>query len=81
MREKRLYVAPTQPDRRGPGGQGEAGAARELQAFGFDDERARKVAVLPPDATRKETAILTNPTDEPEAAAVTAMASRSNASN
>jgi hypothetical protein len=71
-------------DRMGP-----ADAARlkqwlpaNFRRFGIAPEKVKKIVVLPPDRTRKETAILIlgNPADEPAAMALTVKGSKSNTS-
>ncbi|HEV8632175.1 MAG TPA: hypothetical protein VGV61_17810 [Thermoanaerobaculia bacterium] len=54
-----------------------------FKRFGVDPAKVKKVVILPPDATRKEIAILllTDPADEAAAVAVTVKSSKSNSSD
>ena len=57
--------------------------AANFKRYGIAPARVKKLVILPPDKERKETAIilLTNPSDEAQARAVTVKSSKSNSSD
>lgn len=57
--------------------------AANFKRYGIAPDRVKKLVILPPDKERKEIAILllTNPSDEAQARAVTIKSSKSNSSD